>query len=368
MDTVLSTADYRIIIAAFMVLIGSRVFAETALPVSVAPITAISIAEEIKLTGNLLAKRTSMLSAQVDGIVKAIHVDDGSTVTLDEAIVDLDTDIALINKSTANAALAEADAALAEAKRRHGELSELKTQSHASKTSVAAALAQISLDSAARARIASELRRANALLEKHYVSAPFAGIINRKLVEVGQWVDTNTPLVELVDTTTLRLEIPVPQYYFADVTETTPIKIRFDALPDKVLESTVTNIIPISNDTSRTFRIRVDIPNQDRSLAPGMTAKTTLRLGSTDNTQSLIAPRDALIRKPDNTRTLWIVEEIDGIHKVKEMPVTIGRSYRGGIEILSDNVGQGVKVVIRGNEILRPGQSVTIANEILVEY
>ena len=368
MDIVLRAAVYRIIAILLAPLYTSQVFAESALPVSVSPIVAVSIAEEIKLTGNLLARRTSLLSSEVDGIVKAIHVDDGSTVEANQAIVDLDTDIALINKNTATAELAEANAALAEAKRRHAELSELKTQSHASKTSVAAALAQISIDSAAVARVASEVNRANTLLNKHRIASPFAGIINRKLVEIGQWVDTSTPLVELVDTSLLRLEIPVPQYYFSAVKNDTPVQIQFDALPDKIIESTVTSIIPISNDTSRTFRIRVDIANQDNMLAPGMTAKTSLRLGATDQAESLIAPRDALIRKPDNTRSLWILENVDGINKVDEIPVSIGRTYRGGVEILSDNVSPGSLVVVRGNEILRPGQSVKIANEIPVEY
>lgn len=368
LGSVLRTAAYQILFTLLASFIGKEIFAETTLPVSVAPVVEISIAEEIKLTGSLLAKRTSLLSSEVAGIVKAIHVDDGSRVDVNQAIVELDTDIAIINKNTAAAALAEADAALVESKRRHAELSELKTQSHASKTSVAAAGAQIALNAAARARVASELRRANTLLDKHAIAAPFSGLINRKLVEVGQWVDTNTPLVELVDTSLLRLEIPVPQYYFSAVKENTPVQIRFDALPEKVIESTVSSIIPISSNTSRTFRIRVDIANQDRSLAPGMTAKTTLRLGSTEQAKSLLAPRDALIRKPDNTRSIWVVEEIDGIKKVVEMPVSIGRNYRGGVEILSSNIAPGTKVVVRGNEILRAGQTVRIANEIGADY
>lgn len=368
MDIVLRAASNRIFAAIILSFHVSAGVAKDALPVSVMPVTAVSIAEEIRLTGDLLAKRTSLVSSQVAGIVKEINVDDGSPVTRTQAIVTLDTDIAIIDKNTAAAELAQANAALQESKRRHAELSKLTTQSHASKTSVAAALAQISIDTAARSRAASEIKRASTLLEKHHVVAPFSGIINRKLVETGQWVDTGTPLVELVDTNQLRLEIPVPQHYFASISEKTPIQIRFDALPGKIVESTISTIIPISSSQSRTFRIRIDIPNHDQQLAPGMTAKALLRLGAGEQTQSLLAPRDALVRKPDNKLSLWIIEEIDGIKKVKEVNVSIGRTYRGGVEITSENVPLGSLTVVRGNEILRPGQSVKIANELTAEY
>lgn len=380
MDIVLRDRLSRIVVIIIMVFIAPPSIAQEALPVTVMPVVEVSIAEEIALTGDLLARRVSMLSSEVDGIIKGIYIDDGSVVHTDQVIADLDTDIAQINRDTAAAELAEAHATLAESKRRHGELAKLKTQNHTSKTSVAAAQAQIAIDNAARARAVSQLKRATTLLEKHQITAPFSGIANRKLVEVGQWIDTKTALIELVDTDLLRLEIPVPQFYFAAVNQNTPVQIRFDALPDKILESSVTAIIPISNSASRTFRVRIDIPNAEHQLAPGMTAKAIFRLGNGRSngqgndmanggpSESIVAPRDAIVRKPNNELALWLVENEDGISKVKKVIVETGRSYRGGVEILSGNVPKGSLTVVRGNEILRAGQSVHIAHELPAEY
>ncbi|MGR8949493.1 MAG: efflux RND transporter periplasmic adaptor subunit, partial [Gammaproteobacteria bacterium] len=348
--------------------LSAAVAAQEALPVTVMPVVRIAIAEEVALTGNLVARRVSNLSAEVDGIVKDILVDDGSVVTTGQKIVVLDTDIAEIDRRVAAASVAEAEATLKEAVRRHRELERLKDQSHTSLTSVEAALAQISIQEASHRQALSNLARTETLLRKHQVNAPFAGIVSRKLVEVGQWVDTNTPLVELIDTHLLRLEIPVPQYYFQAVRVGTPAQIRFDALPQQPIESGISAVIPISDTASRTFRARIDIPNATGKLAPGMTAKATLRLTKEKESASIVASRDAIVRKPNGDTSIWMIEEIDGVAKAKPVNVSVGRSYRGGVEILSGNLPVGSLAVVRGNEILRPGQSVRVATKLSPQY
>ena len=348
--------------------LGQTVCADEAMPVTVMPLVRIGIAEEVALTGTLLARRISNLSAEVDGIVKNVFVDDGSVVSAQDPIVDLDTDVAAINRDTAAAALAAAQATLQESVRRHAELERLKDQSHTSLTSVEAARAQIAINEAARNQARSNLKRAQTLLDKHRIKAPFSGIVNRKLIEVGQWVETSTALVELIDNQLLRLELPVPQYYFQSVHKETPVQIRFDALPDRSFESTVTAIIPISDETSRTFRVRIDIDNTNGGLAPGMTAKATLRLGNDSEENTLVAPQDALVRKPNGGASIWVINEVDGVTKVKAVDVKVGRSYRSGVEILSSDVSEGSLTVVRGNEILRPDQSVRVASKLTPQY
>ena len=342
--------------------------AQQAMPVTVMPIVKIAIAEEITLTGGLIARRISNLSAEVDGIVREIHVDDGSVLSAGAPVVELDTDIAQINREAAQADLAQAQATLQESIRRHAELERLKDQSHTSLTSVEAARAQIAIDEAARNQARSNLKRTETLLNKHKITAPFPGIVNRKLVEIGQWVETSTALVELIDTQLLRLELPVPQYYFQSVHENTPVQIRFDALPDQPFESTISAIVPISDQSSRTFRVRVDVDNREGKLAPGMTAKAVLRLGTQSGAESLVAPQDALVRKPDGSASIWVIDEVDGVTKAKAVTVKLGRSYRGGVEILDGELREGRLTVVRGNEILRSGQSVRIATELGAQY
>lgn len=357
-----------VILLVFLATEARTSHAQQATPVTVMPIVKIAIAEELTLTGGLIARRISNLSAEVDGIVKQVHVDDGSELAAGAPVVDLDTDIAQINREAAAADLAEAQATLEESIRRHAELQKLKDQNHTSLTSVEAARAQIAIDEAARNQARSNLKRTQTLLGKHKIVAPFSGVVNRKLVEVGQWVETSTSLVEFIDNKLLRLELPVPQYYFQSVHKKTPVQIRFDALPNQFFESTISAIIPISDQSSRTFRVRIDIDNSEGKLAPGMTAKAVLRLGNKIGADSLVAPQDALVRKPDGSALIWIINEVDGVTKAKSVEVELGRSYRDGVEIFNDALPEGTLTVVRGNEILRPGQSVRVASELDAQY
>ncbi len=149
---------------------------------------------------------------------------------------------------------------------------------HVAQTSVAAAKAQVDVDGALLKQTQANLERSREILSQHTVRAPFAAVVRRKLVEQGEWVESSTALLELVDIEVLRLEVPVPQAYFSAVDERTQVSIRMDAMPEQLFEAQVTRKIPIGDAASRTFRVRIDVPNQARTLAPGMSARVVLKL------------------------------------------------------------------------------------------
>jgi membrane fusion protein (multidrug efflux system) len=337
--------------------------AETPVPVGVVTAQTAAIHEEVALHGTLVAQRISRLSSEIDGLVEAIGVDDGDIVAPGAALVHLDRRLASIARDAATARLDEAQARYKEAGRRHAELAELRRTRNVASTAVATALAQFEIDAALVSQAESNLAMSREVLAQHTITAPFAAVVQRKLVEQGEWVETNTTLIELVDIDVLRLEVPVPQFYFADVAEGTRLSISLDALPAQIIESTVTRKIPIGDAASRTFRIRIDVPNRARTLAPGMSARVVLRLGTTTPEPVLVLPRDAIVRKPDGTASVWVIETEDGVSKAVPHQVRTGRTYRQFVEILDNAIAPGSQVVVRGNEILRPGQTVNVAVE-----
>lgn len=342
---------------------GTETMAEESIPVSVVRTVRTTIAEEITLSGNLLARRVSRLSAEVEGIVEKLAVDDGDRITKGEVVLGLNSELATIAKAHAAAVIGEARVRHAEARRRYVELTELATRQHVPKTNVAAARAEIDIAGARLAQARAEGRRAQALLDRHTVRAPFDGVIKNKLVEVGQWVETSTALVELVETSLLRLEAPVPQFYFGRVKPGTRVSIRFDSMPDQEFEATVSATIPVSDNAARTFPIRIDLANEQGLLAPGMSARVILRLDDESGRTALIVPADAVIRRPDGTATVWTIEVEDGVTTAEPREIKTGRIYRNNVEVLGGDLEPGARVVVRGNEILRPGQAVTVAED-----
>jgi RND family efflux transporter MFP subunit len=355
-----TTSALLIIGAAF---VPAGVMSESPVPVGVSKAQTAEIHEDVTLNGSLIARRTSRLSTEIDGLVSDILVDDGDRLAGGAVVIRLDRRLARIDKDSASARLEEARARKRESERRHRELVKLQETRHVADTSVDAAKAQIDIDAATVKRAEADLARTLEILDRHIVRAPFDAVVSRKLVERGEWVETNTAIAELVDVGILRLEVPVPQFYYANVDTETRVSIRLDAMPDRSFEASITRKIPISDAASRTFRIWIDIPNDERLLAPGMSARVTLHVVTGDRTPALLLPRDAVVRKPDGTANVWVIVVEDGITKAVPRLIETGRSYRDHIEIVQGDVKPGEQVVIRGNEILRPGQSVLVAEE-----
>lgn len=335
--------------------------AETPTPVGVSTARSAPIHDEVALNGDLVARRLSRLSSEADGLVAEVLVDDGDWVDAGDVIVRLDSRIAQIERDTVTARVDEATAREREAERQYRELLRLKERQHVAATTVDAAKAQMDIEAAAGRQADSALARAMELLRQHSVVAPFAGVIQRKLVESGEWIETNTAIAELVDVAVLRLDVSVPQHYYRDVDVDTSVVIQLDAMPERTFEAKVTTKVAVGDTASRTFRVRIDVPNYEHALAPGMSARVTLRIA--DQAPALLLPRDAVVRKPDGSINVWVIVVEDGITKAVPREIETGRSFHDHVEILAGDVNPGQEVVVRGNEILRPGQPVLVAKD-----
>ncbi|MCZ6666537.1 MAG: efflux RND transporter periplasmic adaptor subunit, partial [Gammaproteobacteria bacterium] len=169
--------------------------AEAPVPVGVSTVKTAEIREEVTLNGSLIAHRTARLSTEIDGLVTEIRVDDGDRIERGAVVLRLDRALARIDVNVANARLEEARARKLESERRYRELLELQETRNVADTAVSAAKAQIDIAAATVKQAAAQLERVGELLRRHVVHAPFDAVVSRKLVEQGEWVETNTALV-----------------------------------------------------------------------------------------------------------------------------------------------------------------------------
>ena len=251
-------------------LLVSYAFAQpAAVPVSVAWVRSAPVQDEIPLSGTVVARRFVRVSPRVEGYVEQIVVDAGDEVTAGAVIVELDKKLAGIEVATVISDLKEARIRYDEVVRQRDEAVQLVSKNHIADTEVAAAEANVAIYAAGVERLSSQLRREQEILARHTITAPFAGVVAAKLVEVGQWVETSTALIELSEVAHLRVEVPVPQIYFAVVKAGTPVVMKFDALPGYTLDAAVSTRIPVGSEVARTFPVHIDIDNRERRLAPG---------------------------------------------------------------------------------------------------
>jgi RND family efflux transporter MFP subunit len=329
-------------------------------PVVVVRASVAPVAEELTLTGTATARRSSAISSQSDGLIAEMRVDEGDYVAEGQVLAQLDAVLARLELATADAALVEARAELRDALRRRDEAARVHTENLIATSTYESAVAEADIAQAVVSRLEAERDRQKEVVQRHTIRAPFTGVIARKSAEVGQWLQRGDTVFVVVDAEVLRIDVPVPQVRFGSIVAGTPAGIRFDAAPDLRIEGRVTTVVPISDPAGRTFLARIEIDNDGHRFTPGMSARILLRPGEAQGRSALHVPRDALIRRDDGRHQVWVVDEAAGGSTVQPVSVSVERFQGSEAFIGTGVIDVGTRVVVRGNETLRPGQQIRV--------
>lgn len=349
--------SYRVAAAALIASLPvALAWAQDAVPVAVVSPRPAQVTDQLRLTGTLTAERSARLSPRVDGLVARVRVDAGDRVKAGAALIELDSAVASLALERAKAGTAEARARADEANRLAGEARRLVAEKHLPQTELARREADAKL--AAAALVASEAfeREQAELVRRHTVPAPFAGVVARRLTDVGEWVARGTPVIELVATDRVRLDVQAPQERFAAIREDAVVEVFADSLPGESLPGRVVARVPVSDPSARTFLVRIIVDGAAGRLLPGTSATTVIGLPGSQ--RALVIPRDALLPYPDGSHSVFVLREAAGVTTAVERPVKLGR---GGAQVeVLEGIESSDRVIVRGNERLRNGQTVRV--------
>lgn len=329
-----------------------------AAPVSVTVPRSASIGQELRLAGTLTAERSARVSPRVDGLVARLQVDAGDRVKAGATLLELDATVATLALRRAEANAAEARGRLAEARRLLSEGRRLVAERHLPQTELGRRESEVELAAAALAASEATQREQAELVRRHVLPAPFSGVVARRLTDVGEWVSRGDPVFELVATDRVRLDVQVPQERYASLTPDARVSVLPDALPGSELKGRILAKVPVTDPTLRTFLVRILVEDAAAQLPPGTSATAVIALAGRG--EALILQRDALNRYPDGSYSVFVVVEEAGVPVARERRVRIGRSA-SEVEVL-EGLSPGDRVIVRGNETLRDGQSVRIVD------
>ena len=349
----------RTLFMLFVALLSSAAFAQA--PVQVEPVSTRSIINQIGVTGTVTSPRRAVLSTAVAGLVAELAIDEGYRVETGEPLLKLDAELAQLALERAEAELRQREIELDDAKRRFTEADKVGAQRGIARTQIESLRAEVTSDQAALAATRAAAREQRAIVERHTLKAPFAGVISERRTELGEWVAPGDGLLELVATDNLRFDFRVGQENFNVISPGTPVEITFDALPGRSVPARVDTIVPIKNPGARTFLVRVlaDSAEVDPSLTitPGMSVRGKLRVDT--GRSGVTVSKDAILRFPDGRVTVWVIDDEGELPVVHERIVTTGFEFSGSVEVTS-GLAAGDLVVVRGNETLQEGQAVSI--------
>lgn len=315
--------------------------------------------ERIHLTGTLTAERQARLSARADGLVATVHVDAGDQVEAGQVLLELDAAVAQQALLRSRAQAAEAAAVVREAQRLVTEAQRLVDYNAIATTELGARTAALDLARAAEESARASAREQEEIVARHRLPAPFAGVLAEKLTESGEWVQRGTPVLSLVAIDRVRLDLRVPQERFEQIDTDLQVRVFADALNGDSLPARIGARVPVTDPGARTFLLRLLVDDPQGRLLPGTSARAEIPLSQTD-LDTVSISRDALLRQPDGSYSLYVVEN-DGTQTVaRRRLVQLLHERDGRVAIASTDVKDGEWIVIRGNEALTDGRAVDV--------
>jgi Cu(I)/Ag(I) efflux system membrane fusion protein len=176
------------------------------------------------------------------------------------------------------------------------------------------------------------------------ISTPVGGAIQTLDVRQGMTVSAGQTLAQMSGLSTVWLNAAVPEAQAGDIRLGAPARAELAAFPGQSIVGRVTAILPTAQADSRTLQVRVELPNRDGRLRPGMFA--TVHLGGEART-ALFVPSEAVIRT--GKRTLVMLAGKGG--RFEPVEVQPGREDSGRTEILA-GLNEGQHVVASGQFLI----------------
>ena len=322
-------------------------------------------------SGYVVARRQAVVSAKIQGRLEDLRVEEGSEVKKGDIIARLESYdfAAAVNRARAVVQRAEAD--LAEQERLLRVAERLAAEKVLAEDQREAAQSRVRIAEAQLAQQEADLAFVEAQMQHTVIRAPFAGVVIKKMAEVGESVAPIPPgvnistasgaIVALADLATLEVEADVAEANVAKVGKGQPAEVTVEAIPDRRYEAVLRQVIPTADRTKATVMVKVTILDRDEDLKPEMSAKVTFLEPEAEGEEEpevapavVLVPRAAVVSR-DSRSVVYLVRE----GTVQERPVVLGTARKDQV-IVEEGLAGGETLVARPPDGLADGDAVRI--------
>ena len=206
--------------------------------------------------------------------------------------------------------------------------------------------AQTALD---RARAAEPVARKQ--LADCRLYAPFAGVISRKVAERGQNVAAGTTVAKLVSVGTLKVKIAVPENEVVQIAVGQKATVTVNALGGASIRGTVGEKGIVADPLSRSYDVKISVPNEGRRLMPGMVAEVAI--DGTRHQEACIIPAHVVQIDEKNNEFVWLA--VGG--KATKRVITCGEFTASGV-VVTSGLAAGDRIITKGQQKVSEGTKV----------
>ena len=293
----------------------------------------------VNASGTVDANTTADVAFQVSGKISRVAVEEGQFVRAGQLLAAVDPTDYQLTAQQANASAAQAK----------GEYERMR-QLH-EKGSLAP-------NDFAKFQAAAEVATSNASLAQKrlgdtQLTSPISGVVARRGVELGEMASPGMPAFTIVAVDPVEIRVGIPESQIGLIRRGATATIAVPALPGPMYTARVTMIGVSADAASRTYPVKIDVPNPGQRLLPGMIAEA--HISGNRITRAFTVPGEAVVRDAEGATLVFIYFPAE--KRVYSRRVTVGAPIDREIEI-TDGVAPGELIVIAGQDRLRDGAAV----------
>ncbi len=327
-----------------------KIFAEDAppaVPVKTVEAVQLEVFSKSWLPGTIMGRYDAKIAAEVDGRLEQL-LDVGDRVKKGDELARIESFTLGLHVAEMEAEILPKVARLNFLQREVKRLSLLAEQNNAAKNSLDDISSQSKQTEGELAVARARLAQARDQLARTILYAPFDGVVAERYKSEGERVEKGDHVVRLVNTEKLEIQVRVPQAAIASLHANEEILVK-DSEHSGTAQ--LRTYVPVGDELSRLYELRLEFTEAD--WMPGHAVRVSVPVSKPK--QVIAVPRDALVIRQNNISVFKINER----NIAEYVAVKTGLTKDNLIEVIG-NISVGDRIVIRGNERLRPGQSVTI--------
>nr|WP_298935656.1 efflux RND transporter periplasmic adaptor subunit [uncultured Dyadobacter sp.] len=343
MERFLKNSSIWLVGSAMLLSCGSKEAAEqkpvAPTKVSVRPIALEDKAERLRYSGSIDAENTVQIGFAVPGTVSSVHVGEGQHVAAGQLL-------STVDPVEYDNALMIADASLEQAEDMYTRLEGLYKKGSLPAKDYVDIKSKV-----AQARASRNLALKRVKDSKLY--APVSGVISSKNVEKGATVAPGIPAFTIINLSKVYARITVPESEIGKIRKGQTAQVSVPTLGSQVAGK-IAIINPIADAVAKTYTVKIQLPNPDGKLLPGMI--TDAEIGTGQSNAAITIPATAVVRDANDITYVFVATNTN--RAVKRRITASG--LRGTDIVVSEGLQQGDKVVVSGQTKLKDGATITL--------
>ena len=322
--------------------LAATVTEKSAIPVKVMALTKTKISRTIDYTATVLPFEEVNMAPSAPGRIEKIYVDLGDRIKKGDKLFLMDrTQLFQLKLQLSNLEkdLNRIDTLLRTGSAKQQQYDQMKTQYDVTKTNV-------------------DFMEQNTLLK-----APFNGIVTGKYFEDGEiysgsptTLSGRSAVVTVQQVNPLKVDVSISEQFFPLIKNGMKANITADVYKNETFTGSVYRIYPTINSATRSFITEVQLANRNDLLKPGMFVRVSMDLGEVET--FVVQANTVLVQEGTNMRYVFVEENNSG----KRIEVTIGKRFDDQLEIISETLKEGDKLITEGQSKLIDGDKILIVN------